>query len=247
MAEGKLFWVLAMIWVPVQIVYLIYRMSNLQMSARSLLLGILGCVVLMLFFLDPITHHIFSAFPEMIGYVLELDMKSTWFVAFFRAGLYEESLKLILLMGVLKARRQVLWGDRPPRHTSLWESLIPALWIATGFALVENAWYLLFAEPGGFGEMAFNRITFPTIAHLCFGIFMGALHGLGDTSGRWWRWPVLLMAWLVPVLLHGLYNFILFETEERMAVLPLLLPMAAAAYWTLRRIRRHESARQIAA
>ena len=83
-----------------------------------------------------------------------------------------------------------------------------AVFVALGFALWENISYVLMY---GLGTAAIRAVT-AVPGHACFGVFMGAFYGLAkryDNFGDEYRSRrCRRFAVLVPVLLHGTYDFI---------------------------------------
>ncbi len=88
------------------------------------------------------------------------------------------------------------------------DGVVYAVFVALGFALWENISYVLMY---GLGTAAVRAVT-AVPGHACFGVFMGAFYGLAkryDNFGDEYRSRrCRRLAVLVPVLLHGTYDFI---------------------------------------
>jgi len=88
------------------------------------------------------------------------------------------------------------------------DGVVYAVFVALGFALWENISYVLMY---GLGTAAVRAVT-AVPGHACFGVFMGAFYGLAkryDNFGDEYRSRrCRRFAVLVPVLLHGTYDFI---------------------------------------
>ena len=95
-----------------------------------------------------------------------------------------------------------------PEFNCQYDALVYALFVSLGFALWENISYVM-----TYGiSVAFVRALTAIPGHACFGVFMGIFYGIarryenrGDeaASRRYRR-----LAVLVPVLLHGTYDYI---------------------------------------
>ena len=88
------------------------------------------------------------------------------------------------------------------------DGVVYAVFVSLGFALWENISYVLMY---GLGTAAVRAVT-AVPGHACFGVFMGAFYGLAkryDNFGDEYRSRrCRRFAVLVPVLLHGAYDFI---------------------------------------
>ena len=118
---------------------------------------------------------------------------------FVVVALSEEGFKYLLL-------KKRTW--RSPDFNCQFDGVVYAVFVSLGFALWENISYVAMY---GLGTAAVRAVT-AVPGHACFGVFMGAFYGLakrydnfgdGDKSRQCRR-----LAVLVPVLLHGAYDFI---------------------------------------
>ena len=102
---------------------------------------------------------------------------------------------------------------RSPHFNCSFDGVVYAVFLSLGFALWENIQYVrLF----GFATALARAVT-AVPGHACFGVFMGTWYGLANAGSsrkgrrsRFYRW----MAFLVPALLHGLYDYIAASPQE---------------------------------
>jgi RsiW-degrading membrane proteinase PrsW (M82 family) len=132
---------------------------------------------------------------------------------FIIVGISEEGAKYLLL----KART---W--KSPHFNFRFDGVVYAVFVSLGFALWENIRYVL---TFGFGTALARAVT-AIPGHACFGVFMGVWYGVAkkyDLSGmepesREARKRALL----IPILLHGAYDFIASMESELMSIVFLL-------------------------
>jgi protease PrsW len=97
-----------------------------------------------------------------------------------------------------------IWKNR--NFNELFDGIIYAVFISLGFAAVENFFYV-FGKGGGVGVLrAFTAVP----AHAIFGITMGYYFGIARFSEDF-QSKNLWMAFLIPFVLHGLYDFFLMS------------------------------------
>ena len=76
--------------------------------------------------------------------------------------------------------------------------------VAIGFATLENIQYV---SMGGM-ETAISRMFTAVPMHVSAGVIMGYYTGMAKFSKKPIRY--LFLAWLIPALLHGFYDYFLF-------------------------------------
>ena len=119
-----------------------------------------------------------------------------------------------------------------------------AVFVALGFALWENISYVLMY---GLGTAAVRAVT-AVPGHACFGVFMGAFYGLAkryDNFGDEYRSRrCRRLAVLVPVLLHGAYDFIATYEYDGYAwiFVAFVVLLFAAAYRMIKNAPDHPAA-----
>ena len=119
--------------------------------------------------------------------------------AFVVAGLTEEVFKFLALM-------ILFWGNR--NFNEKFDGIVYACFISLGFGGVEN---ILYVMDGGAGLGLIRAFT-AVPAHALFGVIMGYHAGLAKffPGEKFFR---LFLALAMPVLLHGVYDFILMSAH----------------------------------
>jgi RsiW-degrading membrane proteinase PrsW (M82 family) len=115
--------------------------------------------------------------------------------AFVIAGTTEELFKFLALY-------LLVW--KSPSFNEKFDGIVYAVFVALGFAGVENVIYVL---EGGI-QTAITRALTAVPAHAIFGITMGYYLGIARMYKEL-RANYLGRALLVPIILHGMYDFIL--------------------------------------
>lgn len=141
-------------------------------------------------------------FPIMfIQYAFEMEnmVGGNFVQSFFQIAFFEEFFKWFIFMFVIYHH---------PEFDDHYDGIVYAVSISLGFASVENILYLL---TNGI-EYAFSRAFFPVSSHALFGIIMGYYFGLSKEEGHSRKLNILL-AFLFPFILHGIYNYILISLK----------------------------------
>ncbi len=115
--------------------------------------------------------------------------------AFLVAGTTEELFKFLALY-------LLVWNS--PSFDEKFDGIVYAVFVSLGFAAVENVLYVM---DGGLQTAMIRAIT-AVPAHAIFGISMGYYLGIAHMYDEL-RKPYLRKAILIPILLHGIYDFIL--------------------------------------
>ncbi|MBB6452185.1 RsiW-degrading membrane proteinase PrsW (M82 family) [Salirhabdus euzebyi] len=142
--------------------------------------------------------------------------------SFLLSGLLEEFFKwFIFLYAVYK-------------HVSFnyhYDGIVYGVAISLGFASLENLLYLL---ANGI-EYAIARAIFPVSSHALFGVIMGYYIGktkFKDKNSK----TMLLLAFLIPTLLHGFYDFVL-ETIQSNWIYVMIPFMIFLWSYSLRKVK----------
>ncbi len=107
---------------------------------------------------------------------------------------------------------------KSPQFNCQFDGVVYAVFVSLGFALWENISYVLYY---GFGTAVARAIT-AVPGHACFGVFMGVwygvakrydLAGFAEESRRARR-----ISLMIPILLHGAYDFIATMESELMGI-----------------------------
>ena len=135
-------------------------------------------------------------------------------VGFFAGGLVEELLKFFALLFYLPTQKKLKKFD----------IVIFALFISLGFAVYENFGYVF--NPSGVSfEIAFIRAFTAVPMHIFNGIIMGYFFEFYSKTGdnKFLGYTVLL-----PIILHGSYNF--FVSENLLIAKGIILLQVFLAY-----------------
>lgn len=169
-----------------------YEKEPLLILLKALFAGII--IVLPVFLIEKLLDS-FSGNLE--------GLTSAAYTAFAVAGFTEEGIKYLAFF-------IFFWKDR--NFNEKFDGIVYAVYIALGFAAVEN---ILYVFTGGYGVGLIRALT-AVPAHSLFGIVMGFYFGLARFSSRN-RSVCLFLAFILPFLFHGLYDFMLMGST------PLLL------------------------
>ncbi len=122
--------------------------------------------------------------------------------AFVSAALVEELCKFIVLYWIVWKSQDF---DEP------FDGIVYAAFVSLGFAFVEDLMYIMeSSDPFGTGlARAFTAVP----AHFFFGVIMGFHFGLARFVPLAYRVMRLSLAVILPVLFHGLYDFMLMQAE----------------------------------
>ena len=119
--------------------------------------------------------------------------------AFFAAAIPEEIAKFIMLCFLLK---------RNPYFDEKMDGIVYAVCVSLGFAALENILYL-FSNYDEFLSVGISRALFAVPGHFCFGILMGYYYSLVKFYPKASNKNRILIL-LAPIIVHGLYDSILF-------------------------------------
>ena len=124
---------------------------------------------------------------------------------FVVVALSEEGFKYLIL-------RWRTW--RSPEFNCRFDAVVYAVFVSLGFALWENIGYVMMY---GLGAALMRAIT-AVPGHASFGVFMGAYYGLARRSANRGERSMSalsrVLAVLVPMLIHGLYDYIATSETE---------------------------------
>lgn len=132
--------------------------------------------------------------------------------AFFGAAIPEEIAKFIMLWLLLR---------KNPYFDEKMDGIVYAVCVSLGFAALENIMYL-FSNAERFISVGIARAIFAVPGHFCFGILMGYYYSLAKFYPKAPNKNKVLIL-LAPILVHGLYDSILFITDVTPALSGILL------------------------
>lgn len=146
------------------------------------------------------------------------------YVAFVVAAFTEEAFKFIALF-------ILIWRNK--NFNELFDGIVYAVFISLGFAAVENVLYV-FQHGSGVGLLrAFTAVP----AHALFGITMGYYFAIARFTPEK-RSQYLFFSLIVPIVLHGIYDFILMSKNNWLMLLfiPFIIYLWIVGF---RRMKRH--------
>ena len=151
-------------------------------------------------------------------------------LAFWGAAIPEELSKLIMLWLVL--RRNKYFDEH-------YDGIVYAVMVGLGFAAFENVMYMIdnYEDWLVVGSV---RALMAVPAHYAFAVFMGYFYSLAHFSRRG-RLYNYIMALLVPIFLHGVYDALLMASDvvpESLSVLLSILCIVFCYYMHKEAIRR---------
>ena len=161
-----------------------YEKEPLGMLVKALLGGIL--IIIPVIFVERWLSAL-SPFTSKVG-------AAAWH-AFVVAGSTEEAFKYLALY-------LLIW--KSPSFNEKFDGIVYAVFVSLGFAAVENVMYVM---DGGLQTAAMRALT-AIPAHAIFGVTMGYYLGIAHMYEEL-RKQYMLRAIAIPVLLHGIYDFIL--------------------------------------
>ena len=181
--------------VPVFIIlWLLYTLDDEKESLGMLIkLFAGGCLSLVLIKLLAGQFYFFD--PEML--YGETTAIQQFFEKFSLIGTVEELSKFIILYFLV-------WKSREFNYVN--DGFIYAVYVSLGFAAVENFNYMMeYADI----MTLISRSLLTVPAHACFGIIMGSYLGDAKYYKNSNRGYYKYLAFFVPMLLHGLYDYLL--------------------------------------
>ncbi len=169
--------------------YIYFRDKYEKEPLRLLLLALLAgaLTVIPVFFVEQFLNGFGVFFPELLS--------AAW-KAFAVAGFTEELFKFTALY-------LLIW--KSPEFNEKFDGIVYAVFVSLGFAGVEN---ILYVSQGGFST-GISRALTAVPAHAIFGVTMGFYFGMARFFEKEQK-QLKRKALFYPVLLHGIYDFILF-------------------------------------
>jgi protease PrsW len=180
-----------------------YEKEPINLILKGILLG-----AIIIFPVGLVENYILA-----FGKNFEPIPKAAW-DGFIAAGATEEAFKYFMVF-------ILIWRNR--NFNEKFDGIVYAVSVSLGFATVENLFYVFSENSMQVGLLrAFTAVP----GHAIFGVVMGFYLGLARFSergkGKW-----LLRAFLVPWLLHGIYDFMIMSGHPLLilAFIPFLIFM----------------------
>ncbi len=190
------------------IMFYIYKMDSHDKEPGKLLA--------LLFFMGAVPTVICALITESVGGAMldKMQLKNQtlyYFIeAFIIVAISEEGFKFLYLWAVS-------WKNK--NFNYLYDGIVYSVFVSMGFATIENIEYVLF---NGGTSTAIIRAVTAIPGHATFSIFMGYYYGLAKLNAvrgdKRKRNRNLILTLLVPVLLHGFYDFCAFTSNVWMSI-----------------------------
>lgn len=180
-----------------------YDREPLGLLVRSLVAGML--LVIPIFFVERFLVSVMPPLNKVMAAVYH---------SFAVAGTTEEVFKFLALY-------LLIWKN--PNFNEKFDGIVYAVFVSLGFAAVENVMYVM---DGGYQTAVVRAIT-AVPAHALFGVTMGYYLGIARMYSEI-RTENLRKALLIPILLHGIYDFILMVEVDWL--LALFIPYVIYLY-----------------
>ncbi|MHB1395085.1 MAG: PrsW family glutamic-type intramembrane protease [Clostridia bacterium] len=178
-----------------------YEKEPRRLLLKAFLLG--GGLVIPVLFIEIVLNKFDMA---------DFNLLTAGYTAFIVAGLVEESSKFMLFF-------LYIWKDR--EFNEMYDGIVYAVFISLGFATAENLAYVL---SSGFNTALIRSLT-AVPAHALFAVAMGYYLGIAKFAKPQYRQKYIWLGFVTPVILHGIYDFILFSQKFYMLLffLPYML------------------------
>lgn len=179
-----------------------YEKEPFKLLAAAFLLGVL--IVVPALIIEVLISPRNSIFTSIMSRWLTVG-----YTSFIVAGLVEEGLKYLAFSVFIYKKQQ---------FNEMYDGIIYAVFVSLGFATIENIVYVI---NQGFA-VALTRALTAVPAHALFGATMGYYFGRAKFGGPHGKSALLSLALFVPVILHGIYDFILLS--QNLLILLLFIP-----------------------
>ncbi len=195
----------------------VYRSDRLEAESHRLLraLTVAGVLAALLALISE----------RVLGSLLQRTVRNSdvyqLLLYFIVVGVSEEGAKYLLL-------RRRTWNSN--EFNCQYDGVVYAVFVSLGFALWENISYVLH-----YGlSAALVRAVTAIPGHCCFGVFMGVFYGLARRAENQGQTALSrscrILAVLVPVLLHGCYDYIASVGVSTWYFVGFILLLFLAAY-----------------
>ena len=197
---------------PLIVVYFIYRNDLYEPEPHKLLFKT--------FFLG----FIITIPMIMIELITEKVFQNIFLYSILGIALVEEGVKYLTL----------LFYNYPKRDfNEPYDGITYSVILTMGFALVENITYILPNENGG--DIAILRMLTAIPLHATCGVIMGYFLGKSKMEIEK-RTKNMFLAIVIPVIIHGLYNYFIFVEISGFSLLIVIL----AVIYSLKAVKIHQ-------
>ncbi len=199
------------------LIYLNYRDKYEKEPKKLLIKAVAGgaIIVIPIYFIEVFLGDLFHSGS---------NIEQGFYDAFVVAAFTEELFKYLVF-------RLLIWKNK--NFNEFFDGIIYAVYISMGFALIEN---ILYVFGGGHGVGILRALT-AVPGHALFGVAMGYYFGLARFFKKKSAY-YLKMALIIPIILHGLYDFILMSQSGWLLLLfiPFLIYLWIAGF---RKMKAH--------
>lgn len=166
---------------------------------------------LLQYFILGILVSILAIFLELYFSRLNIfsGIAGSLYTAFFVAAFTEEGLKSIILIPVLL---------KDKNFNEKLDGIIYSIFLALGFATIENIIYLTRERLDLYFELGITRALISIPSHVMFAITMGYYISKYKFAKENKKSKYLIYAIIIPILFHGVFDFILM-IEYRWAII----------------------------
>ena len=151
-------------------------------------------------------------------------------IAFWGAAIPEEAAKLLVLWLFLRKNKHF------DEHV---DGIVYAVAVAMGFAAVENMMYV-FQNADNWVSVGVMRAIFSVPGHYAVAVFMGYYYSIYRFGKREHRYLYLALAWVVPMVAHGVFDALLYIS----GVMPSFLSFVVLVLFGVFCYYMHKYARQ---
>ena len=178
------------------LMYLVYRADRLEKESPQLIKALARAGVLSSL-LALVEERVLSLLLDSV--LPEGSILYSFLLYFVIVACAEESSKYLFM-------KRETWNN--PEFNCLFDGVVYGVFVSLGFAIWENISYVM-----TYGlSVAIIRAITAIPGHACFGVFMGVFYGFArkfqnqgaDAETRKYK----ILAFAVPALLHGAYDFI---------------------------------------
>ena len=214
----------------IALMYLVYRQDRLEREPRPLL----WMLILQGIFSTAVAGFLERMGARLLTFAFPQTSKIYDLLYYFLVvGLAEEGCKYLFL-------KWRTWNN--PNFNCRFDGIVYAVFVSLGFALWENLYYVVMF---GFDGAVIRALT-AIPGHAAFGVFMGAWYGQAKQLDVSFKVEQSLrcrrLAVLVPMLLHGSYDYIASGDYGALSAgfLAFIVCMFLAAYLTMRKQSRQD-------
>lgn len=181
----------------------VYEKESTKLLTRLFSSGILSAILTII--ISSILEEIFPFFASDSTNVLHYSLSELFIYVFVGIALVEEFSKWIFV-------KMIAWNNKEFNY--LYDAIVYSVFVSLGFATIEN---ILYALEVSTLKNVLLRAVLAVPGHAFDGVFMGYYLGksklLKLQNDKRNSNKFLLFSLLIPTLLHGIYDFLLFAEE----------------------------------